>query len=142
MADTDAYALQRPGMNSFLFADVDVEASGMRLAVLSALARFSVDPWQEAGRSATLPRMAAANRLAQMIAACLWSLSDDEPGAGQRAARRPAARTQVGFRMVKWIAAIEFVRDFDGLGGEQAAATRITSLIVSTCQYERRHRSP
>ena len=79
MAGIDAYALQRSDLNGFLFAEVGVEASGMRLTVLSALARLGVDPWQEAGRLAKLPRAAAVDGLAGMIAAmpaCPWSLAD------------------------------------------------------------------
>ena len=79
MAGDDAYALQRSDLNGFLFAEVGVEASGMQLTVLSALARQGVDPWQEAGRLAKLPRAAAVDGLAQMIAAmpaCPWSFAD------------------------------------------------------------------
>jgi hypothetical protein len=62
-----------------LFADVGVEASGMTLSVLSTLARLGLDPWQEAGRLANLPRLAAVDGLARIIAlmpASLWPLSD------------------------------------------------------------------
>ena len=79
MASNDAYALQGSDLNGFLFAEVGVEASGMRLTVLSTLARLGVDPWQEAGRLAKLPRAAAVDGLARMIAAmpaCPWSLAD------------------------------------------------------------------
>jgi hypothetical protein len=79
VANTDAYALQRSDLNGFLFADVGVEASGMTLSVLSTLARLGVDPWQEAGRLAKLPRAAAADGLARIIAAMpasSWSLPD------------------------------------------------------------------
>src|SRR4051794_1793417 len=51
----------------------------MTLSVLSVLARLGVDPWQEAERLAKLPQTAAADGLAQMIAAMpasLWSLPD------------------------------------------------------------------
>ena len=79
MANTDAYALQRSDLNRFLFADVGVEASGMTLSVLSTLARRGTDPWQEAARLAKLPRNAAVEGLARIIAAMpssLWSLPD------------------------------------------------------------------
>ena len=79
MGCTDAYALQHSDLNGFLFADVGVEASGMALSVLSALARLGMDPWQEAGRLATLPRSAAVDGLARIIAdmpASHWSLPD------------------------------------------------------------------
>jgi hypothetical protein len=79
VADSDAYALQRSDLNRFLFADVGVEASGMTLSVLSALARRGVDPWQEAGRLAKLPQPAAVDGLAKIITAMpasLWSAAD------------------------------------------------------------------
>ena len=79
MASTDAYALQRSDLNGFLFADVGVEANGTTLSVLSTLARLGMDPWQEAGRLAKLPRTAAVDELARIIAtmpASLWSLAD------------------------------------------------------------------
>lgn len=92
MSNTDAYALQRSDLNGFLFADVGVEASGMTLSVLSTLARVGVDPWQEAGRLAKLPRTAAIEGLARIIAAMpasLWSLADATPIAARLVALLP-----------------------------------------------------
>lgn len=64
----------RPGVstlsesyNDFLFATVCDEANGMRLSVLSALARLNVDPWEEATRLAAMPRAIAARTLASMF---------------------------------------------------------------------------
>lgn len=77
MAHPYASGLQRSDLNRFLFADVGVEASGMTLTVLSALARRGIDPWQEAKRLAKMPRPDAAEGLAQTIAAMpasLWPL--------------------------------------------------------------------
>lgn len=79
MASTDAFALSRSDLNGFLFADIGEEASGMTLSVISALARVGVDPWQEAGRLAMLPRIVAADALARIIAgtpASRWSVPD------------------------------------------------------------------
>jgi hypothetical protein len=79
MTTTHAGVLQRSDLNAFLFADVGVEANGMVLSVLSTLARRGVDPWQEAGRLAKLPRAAAIDGLARIIAAMPaspWSLQD------------------------------------------------------------------
>ncbi len=93
MANTDASALQRSDLNGFLFADVGVEASGMTLSVLSVLARFGVDPWQEAGRLARLPRAAAAEGLARIIAAMpagRWPMADATVIAGRLVALLPA----------------------------------------------------
>lgn len=79
MASTDVFALRRSDLNGFLFAEVGEEASGMTLSVVSALARLGMDPWDEAGRLATLPRTAAADALARIIAAMpagRWPLAD------------------------------------------------------------------
>jgi hypothetical protein len=64
-----AFALPHSELNTFLYATICVEASGMALSVLSALARGGVDPWLEAGRLAQLPRAAAAAALSQRFAA-------------------------------------------------------------------------
>jgi hypothetical protein len=79
MTTRDAGVLQRSDLNAFLFADVGVEANGMVLSVLSTLARRGVDPWQEAGRLAKLPRAAAIDGLARIIAgmpASPWSIQN------------------------------------------------------------------
>ena len=55
--------------DSFLFAPIGAERNGTLLSVLSALARLDIDPWQEAARLALLPRDAAIQRLASLIAA-------------------------------------------------------------------------
>ena len=68
MASTDAFALQRSGLNEFLFASVGTEANGMTLSVVSVFARLGNDPWQEAGRLAGLPRPQATESLARSIA--------------------------------------------------------------------------
>ncbi len=49
--------------DDFLFASVCEDANGMRLSVLSALARMNVDPWEEAGRLAALPKAVAEKTL-------------------------------------------------------------------------------
>jgi hypothetical protein len=51
----------------FVYADVAIEPNGMQLSVLSALSRRGLDPWQEAQRLAQLPRLAAADGLAQIL---------------------------------------------------------------------------
>ncbi|MDR3537033.1 MAG: hypothetical protein P4L71_11090 [Acetobacteraceae bacterium] len=99
MANTDAGTLPHSALNGFLFADVGIEASGMQLSVLSTLARVGVDPWQEAGRLAGLPRKAAIDALARIIAtmpASLWPL----PAATEIAARLVALLPTGGERAV------------------------------------------
>jgi hypothetical protein len=55
-------------LGKFLFAEAGVEAGGMSLTTLSALARLGLDPWDEAGRLARLPRQDAAGELARSLA--------------------------------------------------------------------------
>jgi hypothetical protein len=42
--------------DSFLFAPICDEPNGMRLSVLSALARLNLDPWEEATHLAAMPK--------------------------------------------------------------------------------------
>jgi len=53
----------------FLFASVGEDRNGTTLSVLSALARFDVDPWQETISLARMPRDMATERLTALIAA-------------------------------------------------------------------------
>ena len=53
--------------NDFLFATVWDEANGMRLSVLSALARIDVDPWEEATRLAAMPKAVAERALISIL---------------------------------------------------------------------------
>jgi len=79
VATSDVNTLQRSDLNPFLFADIGTEANGMTLSVMSVFARRGTDPWTEAGRLAILPKEAAADSLAHMIAGMpksLWALPD------------------------------------------------------------------
>ena len=53
--------------DEFLFAPVCDEANGMRLSVISALARMNVDPWDEAARLAAMPKAIAEKKLASIL---------------------------------------------------------------------------
>jgi hypothetical protein len=93
VANTNVFTLPYSSLNGFLFADVGVEANGMTLSVLSTLARRGMDPWQEAERLAKLPRTAAVDGLAQIIAATSssrWSLLDAQTIASRLVALLPA----------------------------------------------------
>jgi hypothetical protein len=57
-----------PEFDDFLSAPLGEDRNGMRLSVLSALARLEVDPWQEAAKLARLPGATATERLAWLIA--------------------------------------------------------------------------
>jgi hypothetical protein len=69
MADPDAFALPHSDVNAFLFGQIGIDAGGLELSVMSALAREGLDPWQEAARLARLPEVRAIDELARMIAA-------------------------------------------------------------------------
>lgn len=51
----------------FLFAPVCEDADGMRLSVISALARTNVDPWEEATRLAAMPKAIAEKTLLSIL---------------------------------------------------------------------------
>ncbi len=53
--------------DDFLFAPVCDDANGMRLSVLSALARMNVDPWEEATRLSAMPRAIAEKTLISIL---------------------------------------------------------------------------
>jgi hypothetical protein len=55
-------------LDNFLFAAIGEERNGMLLTVVSALGRLGLDPWTEADRFAGMPKTAAAQMLAPMIA--------------------------------------------------------------------------
>jgi hypothetical protein len=61
--------VQSPQFNAFLFAPVGEDCRGMQVSVLSALARFGVDPWREAEVLSNLPQTDAAGRLDGIILA-------------------------------------------------------------------------
>ena len=52
----------------FLLATIGEEKNGMKLSVLSALARQDIEPWQEAADLARMPKEAAKRRLTTLIA--------------------------------------------------------------------------
>jgi hypothetical protein len=73
------YALGHSPYNAFLFAAVGEEQVGVPLTVLSALTRLGFDPWEVAARLSDLPREAATQSLATMIAKLPegnWKASD------------------------------------------------------------------
>jgi len=53
--------------DGFLFATIRVESGGLRLSVLSALARMNVDPWEEAARLTALPAPEAERALVSIL---------------------------------------------------------------------------
>ncbi|MDD2862312.1 MAG: hypothetical protein PHI71_14790 [Acidiphilium sp.] len=84
-----------PEYNAFLFAPIGEEASGLKLSVLSALARQNVDPWQEAAALARLSTSAARSRLASTITAALGSSIDSDEVAAHLIALLPRSAPAV-----------------------------------------------
>jgi hypothetical protein len=58
----------RPDLDNFLFAAVGTELNGVPLSMVSALTRLGLDPWNEAGRLASLSKREAVEQLARLIA--------------------------------------------------------------------------
>jgi hypothetical protein len=69
VSEVGSSASSTADLERFVYADVATEPNGMELSVLSALSRRGLDPWQEAQRLAQLPRLAAADGLAQILRA-------------------------------------------------------------------------
>jgi len=79
MQNSDVFALQRSGLNDFLFASVGTEPNGTTLSLLSVFARLGTDPWGEAGRLAGLPAPEAITSLARTLSGMptsVWALPD------------------------------------------------------------------
>jgi hypothetical protein len=68
MALPARFSLLHSDLNDFLFATVGEQQNGMPLNVVSGLTRLGLDPWEEAGRLAVLPKALAAEKLAPIIA--------------------------------------------------------------------------
>jgi len=69
MAHTALTPLLGREFDDFLFAPIGEDRNGTTLSVLSALARFDLDPWQETASLAGMPKERATMRLAVLIAA-------------------------------------------------------------------------
>jgi len=69
MTQTASVFARPTNFDAFLQAEIGDDGNGMLLSVLSALARSGLDPWHEAAELAKLPREAAVQKLASVIAA-------------------------------------------------------------------------
>jgi len=69
MHRTASFANPTPEFDAFLSALVGEDSSGLPLSVVSALARMDLDPWEEAGKLAELPKETASLRLAALLVA-------------------------------------------------------------------------
>lgn len=100
-----AFSLLKSEFNDFLFAPVGNDEDHRTLSVLSALTRAGLDPWQQAARLRRLPRSAAIETLASMLAtlpgrAC--SVAETRDAAGRLIAllpRRVSTKTRLAGAM-------------------------------------------
>lgn len=93
MKTNEMFALERSDLNGFLFSVVGPERNGSDISVVSLLARTGADPWREAGRLAALPKRAANEWLAQVIASgpsSSWALPEARVIAARLIALLPA----------------------------------------------------
>src|ERR1700737_635308 len=107
--------------NQFLYTPICDEANGMRLSVLSALARMDVDPWQEATRLAAMPKAIAERTLVstldqvlgqschrsqtEVMAARLVQLL---PHRGEGGTIAPTETARVGTQRAYWLGGLGF----------------------------------
>lgn len=115
------FALGNSEYNPFLFSPVDDEESEFPLTVLSALARLGIDPWQEAARLSALPREAAAQSLAEVLAKL------------PRKAREAASLAATATRLVSWLPA-------RGVSIASTGVTLSTGSTASTATASRAER--
>src|SRR6202022_2382407 len=107
--------------NHFLFAPICEEANGMRLSVLSALARMDVDPWEEATRLAAMPKAIAERALVSTLDRVLgkgWNRSETEviaarlvqllPHRGEGGTIAPTETARVGTQRAYWLVWLGF----------------------------------
>lgn len=110
--------------DDFLFATFFVEANGMQLSVVSALARAGLDPWRESARLAALaaedraapvslcldlgPRRGMTETEAAAIAKRLAALLPARPGEAQASTARegPVPSQQTNYRFMILVIAI------------------------------------
>ena len=107
--------------NHFLFAPICEEANGMRLSVLSALARMDVDPWEEATRLAAMPKAIAERTLVSTVGRVLGKSRNPSemeviaarlvhllPQPGQGVAIAPTETARVGTQRAYWLVWLGF----------------------------------
>jgi hypothetical protein len=101
MAMRTQYLPLGPQFGPFLFSSIGEEDNGMQLTVISALARFGLDPWEEAARLAALPKTAAREALVALLARFpegRWRMSDRASIANRLIGLLPAAAAPIEAR--------------------------------------------
>jgi hypothetical protein len=137
----------------FLFAPICEEANGMRLSVLSALARMDVDPWEEAAKLAAMPKAITGRTLASMldsVSGRSWNRSETEviatrlvrflPDQGQGETIASTATAKVGTQQAYWLVWLGFALAISLLSSPHHATTTdtgdYTSKSSATSQLE------
>jgi hypothetical protein len=96
-----AFSLLKSEFNDFLFAPVGNDADHRTVSVLSALTGAGFDPWQQAAKLRQMPRSAAIETLASILAALpgrACSAAETRDAASRLIAllpRRPSTRTRL-----------------------------------------------
>jgi hypothetical protein len=148
MALRQAYSPIQPEFDDFLFATVGEEINGMPLSTISMLTRLGFDPWQEAGRLASIVKREAVDQLDLIIARLpgtnwvnerraeiarnlidlLPHRAESEPATGSRSLdyRRPGHWTTKLYRAKPWLIPLIF-----------AAAVLITSVAQRSWPFGR-----
>jgi hypothetical protein len=120
MALRPFFAPLRPELDPFLFAVVGEERNGIPLSTISALTQLGLDPWEEAGRLASLANRDAVERLTELIlrlpgarrplseareiAVALIDVLPPPNGVSRTAEmQRPGARNMVGGTKSFWV---------------------------------------
>jgi hypothetical protein len=122
--------------NDFLFAPICEEANGVRLSVVSALARMDVDPWEEAKRIAAMPKAIAERALlpildrvlsknrnpseTEMIATRLVQLL---PQSGEGVTMGPLQTARVGAQRTYWLVWLGFALAISFLSSRHQVTT-------------------
>jgi hypothetical protein len=130
----------KPEFGDFLYAAIAADRNEMPLTVLSALSRLDVDPWKEAAELSELPKDAATQRLASLIARLpggRWSVADSKAIADRLIELLPR-------RSRSSLQSNEKARGIEQMTGSPVvlicAALALVALIIAT-SFERSMRS-
>lgn len=98
MALPEQYSLMHSEYNVFLAALIGEGSNGMPISVISAFARFGLDPWKEAERLSALPRDRAVSELSTFIGGIeggAWPTADTSAIAGRLMSLLPGPRSTI-----------------------------------------------
>jgi hypothetical protein len=134
--------------NHFLFATICEEANGMQLSVVSALARTDVDPWEEATRSAAMPK-AIAEALVSTLDRVLGKNSNPSemkvvaarlvqllPQRGEGVTIALTAGARIGMQQTQWLVWLGFLLAISLLSPHHQVTTTDAGGSIATSQLE------